>query len=197
MRTAQSTDTILDAALAVYGRQGARRFSMRAVGDEAGITATAIYRHFSDKAALASAMVERARRTLGSYLLEGLQGSDSLERLWSCAASYVRFVFEHPELYRLLFMDPLDERLPDVHAMRAGEDAAPFRFMIDRIREAMDAGLLAPGDPGFVALSVWAHVHGLCTLYLSGRVPTDDLQTLCRASLGHLYEGLERRQDDE
>ena len=169
---------------------------MRAVASVAGITATAIYRHYPDKAALGRAIVERARRLLGGYLLDGLTGDDSLERVWSCADSYVRFVTDYPQLYRLLFMDPLDLALPDVHEMQAGDEAAPFRFVVDRIREAMADGHLAGGDPGRVGLSVWAHVHGLCALALASRVPSGDLPALCRASLTDLYEGLRRREVD-
>jgi AcrR family transcriptional regulator len=168
---------------------------MRAVAAEAGITATAIYRHYPDKAALARALVEEARRRLGGYLVDGISGRDSLERVWSCAGSYVRFVTDYPQLYRLLFMDPLDPTLPDVHEMQAGGEAAPFRFVVDRIREAMADGHLADGDPGRVGLSVWAHLHGICTLALAGRVPAGDLQALCMASLADLYEGLRRRKN--
>jgi AcrR family transcriptional regulator len=189
-------EAIQDATVAVYGREGSQGFSMRAVAVEAGITATAIYRHFGDKAALARALVERARRLLGGYMLDGLSGKDSVERLRSCTASYVRFVSDHPQLYRLLFMDPLDHDLPDVHALQSGEEAAPFRFVIDRIREAMDEGFLALGDPGKVTLTVWAIVHGLCTLAIAGRVPAGDLQGLCVASLSDLYDGLKRRDGD-
>jgi AcrR family transcriptional regulator len=193
MKPKDTHETILDAAVAVYGRRGSRGFSMRSVAAGAGITPTAIYRHFPDKAALARALVERVRRLLGGYLLDGISGRDSLERLWACGDSYVRFVVDHPQLYRLLFTDPLDADLPDVQEMQSVEQALPFHFVIDRIREAMADGFLAGGDPGKVALSVWAHIHGLCTLSLAGRVPADRLQALARSSLADLYDGLKRR----
>ena len=196
MKPADTYTTILEAAVTVYGREGTRGFSMRAVAAEADITATAIYRHFPDKAALARALLERARRQLGNYLLDGMSGEDSLKRVWSCADSYVRFVRDYPQLYRLLFMDPLDAALPDVHELQTGNEATPFRFVADRIREAMADGFLAAGDPARAALSVWAHVHGLCTLALAGRVPLADLQTISVASLTDLYEGLKRRKAD-
>ena len=167
---------------------------MRSVAAEAGITATAIYRHYPDKAALACALVERARRLLGGYLLDGIHGDDSLERLWSCADSYVGFFSAYPQLYRLLFLDPLAADLPVVDELQDTMAAAPFRFLIDRIREATADGFLAVGDPGKAALSVWAHLHGLCALSLAGRIPTEQLQSVARASLQDLHEGLRRRK---
>lgn len=187
-------ERILEAALSVYRRQGARGFSMRAVAADAGITATAIYRHFPDKRALAAALVARARELLGGRMFEGLRGADSLERVWSCGDSYAGFAQDHPQLYRLLFVEPLDESLPDVRRMQSGEEAAPFRFVVDRMREAVDDGHLG-GEPTHLALTVWAHLHGLCMLLLAGRVPSHDFRELCRSSLGHLYEGIKNRRE--
>jgi AcrR family transcriptional regulator len=183
-------DRILEAALAVYGCDGNRGFTMRAAAAEVGITATAIYRHFPDKAALSHALVERARRLLGMCLLDGITGRTSLERLWSCAASYVRFARDYPQLYRLLFIDPIVDELPVVHEMQPGEEPAPFRFVVDRVREAMADGFLTAGDPQRIALSVWVHVHGVCTLALAGRLPGEALGRICEESLTCLYEGL-------
>lgn len=193
MSTMKSPDTrraILDAAVTVYGRAGVPGFSMRAVAAEAGITATAIYRHYPDKQALALALVERAREMLGSCLLEGVRGSDSLERLWSCGEGYIRFAREHPQLYRLLFLDPLQDSLPDARVIHDHDDAVPYRFVIDRIREAMADGRLRPDDPARVGLSVWAHLHGVCALSLAGRVRSEDLPAVARMSLRHLLDGL-------
>ena len=189
--------SILDAAIAVYNRDGARGFSMRAVAAELGITATAIYRHYPDKAALARALLDRARQLLGGFLLDGIRGNDSLERLWSCADSYMRFVGEHPQLYRLLFLDPLEEMLPHIRSVEDRHEAFPLHFVIDRIREAMEDGLLGRRDPALAALTVWAHLHGLCSLSLAGRVPAESLPTVARASLKHLYEGLRSENRDE
>jgi AcrR family transcriptional regulator len=192
----ETRNSILDAALAVYGRAGARGFSMRAVAADVGITATAIYRHYPDKAALGRALLERARQLLGGFLLEGVRGKDALERLWSCADAYVRFAVEHPQLYRLLFLDPLDEALPDLRSLADRREDVPFHFVVDRIREAMDEGIIARTDPMRAGLTVWAHVHGLCALSLAGRLPGESLPQVARESLQTLYEGLRLEKND-
>ena len=191
-----SMHAILDAAVTVYLRRGARGFSMRSVGAEAGITATAIYSHFPDKAALVQGLVDRARQVLGTHLLDGISGTDSLQRLWSCAGSYVRYACDYPQFYRLLFMESFEDVVPDVHEMQSGSDAAPFQFMIDRMREAMADGYLAEGDPAEAALAAWAHIHGLCTLALVGRIPLEDLEAICEKNLTYLLEGLKGKESN-
>jgi len=195
MNTGDTKTHILAAAIAAYGRVGSHGFSMRVVAAEAGITATAIYRHFADKEALVQAMVERARAIFAGYLFEGISGADSLERLWSCARSYVRFALEYPRLYQLLFLDPINPTLPNVHDIGENEDAKPFRFVVDRIREAMAHGFIRKGVPEEAALSIWAHIHGLCALAFAGRIPNEELQATCARSLSDLLAGLSPRSD--
>jgi hypothetical protein len=45
-----------------------------------------------------------------------------------------------------------------------------FLFLVDRIRECIDAGVFPPGDPATVALWVWSQVHGLSSLWLLGQL---------------------------
>jgi len=45
---------------------------------------------------------------------------------------------------------------------------------VDRVRECMDAGILRPGDPVQVSLTMWAHAHGLISLYHGRHFPMDE-----------------------
>ena len=51
-------DRIVKAALAIAGREGADGLTMRALADELGVTATALYHHVADKKALIALMVD-------------------------------------------------------------------------------------------------------------------------------------------
>ena len=56
----------------------------------------------------------------------------------------------------------------------AGQNAATFRFLVDRIRDCAAEGVLRIDDPEEAALTVWAHVHGLVSLYLAGKLPISE-----------------------
>ena len=43
----------------------------------------------------------------------------------------------------------------------------------DRVRECIDAGLLQPLDPTAVATTLWAHAHGLISIFLRGWLHMD------------------------
>ena len=54
-----STESILDAALALLDREGAEALTMRRLGGELGVEAMSLYRHVADRAALLEALADR------------------------------------------------------------------------------------------------------------------------------------------
>jgi hypothetical protein len=74
--------------------------------------------------------------------------------------------------------------------------------VVDRVRECADAGVLVVDDPEEMALSIWAHIHGLVSLHLARKLPRDEraFRRLCARSLGHLvraFAGPRLRPIDE
>ena len=69
-----------------------------------------------------------------------------------------------------------------------------FQFLIDRVRECMDAGVIARSDPQQTAVQVWAHLHGLVSLRVSGLLDQvgDDraFSEMYRQSVARLFRGL-------
>ena len=66
------------------------------------------------------------------------------------------------------------------------------QFMVDRVREGMDYGMLKPGPPETVAWTIWAHWHGLVSIYHRGffRIDEAEFRQLFRESSWRLMEGL-------
>jgi AcrR family transcriptional regulator len=54
-----STESILDAALALIDREGAEALTMRRLGGELGVEAMSLYRHVADRAALLEGLADR------------------------------------------------------------------------------------------------------------------------------------------
>jgi hypothetical protein len=57
---------------------------------------------------------------------------------------------------------------PPKQAAKAPEPT--FQFLVDRVRECMQEGILREEDPTQVAAVIWAFVHGLVSLRLSGHL---------------------------
>ncbi len=169
-------DAILLAAHRIYLDEGLPGLSMRHVAREAGISATAIYRHFADKEEMLFHLVEEGNQQFLNYLSRGLLGTTPMERMQLCGQGYCDFALDHPSYYRILFMAPKEhlglEKLNKV----ASESFGPtFTFLVDRVRECMGAKVMAKSDPERVAVMIWAHTHGLCSLRLSNHLDMLDV----------------------
>ena len=150
---------------------GVDTLTLRGVGARLGVSRTALYRHFSDKRALLAAVAAEGFATLRRELLAGWNdGAHGAEGLAAMGDAYVRFAVTHPSHYRVMFGGALDSRVvaPDVD----GESTDAFGVLLDAITEQQRAGIVRPDDPLKLALFVWAEVHGIAMLALSGVLPT-------------------------
>jgi hypothetical protein len=76
----------------------------------------------------------------------------------------------------------------DIKAMGCGL----HQFWMDRVRECQDAGILREGDPLQLSLTMWAHAHGLLSLYHHGhfRMDAQAFRTQFKASSRVMMRGL-------
>ncbi len=151
---------LLDAAadlIAAHGEMDA--VSLRAVARRAGVSATAVYRHFDDHVELLRAAVEHCWSTFYDQLRTAAAASDDpFVAFRSMGDAYVAYAMERPGQYRVLFSDKVD--LGDGNAPGG---LAAFQLLVDGIAAMLDA-LGDPRDPFFVAVQVHTWIHGMVDL---------------------------------
>lgn len=162
-------DDILNAATRIYVDDGPGALSMRRVAKAVGVSATAIYRHFESKEALLIALGLRASRMFATYLMRALRASSPMERMREIGRAYRDFAMEHASYYRVLFMLPHPE-FKTLTEETAAEFESTFLLLVDRVSECQREGVFDDEDTQALALSIWAHVHGLVCLYLDHRL---------------------------
>lgn len=197
-----STKALLVAAARdLFLEAGPAHFSLREIARRVGISAPAIYRHFDGKEALLAAACTQGFAVFGSYLVRALGAPSPRDRLRATGAEYLRFALENPLDYRFIFMGaPEDARPPKprseptVGRLTGLPEDTTFRLLVDRVRECIDAQVLADADPEETAVLIWAHVHGLVALRLSGHLGAvgDDraFATFYARSVDRLLDGL-------
>jgi AcrR family transcriptional regulator len=182
---------LLEQAVRTIQSHGLDQLTLRAVGRDLGVSRTALYRHFADKAALVEAVAAQGFRTLRERLNdawtangEGRAGFDAM------AAAYVRFALEQPSHYRVMFGGALDEHTcdPDLPV----EGAAAFQALVDAIVWQQRASLLRADDPMQVANYVWSLVHGISMLALDGRLRStpDEIDALVAFAVERIRSGI-------
>lgn len=139
-------------------------FSLRAIAREVGVSATAPYRHFTDRDALESALAAQGLRDLKAGLTEGRAPAGSIEDLGELAVAYVEFALRRPALFRLMFGNACDEGSEE--RVRAASE------IHDLLRMAM-TDVFPGGDPEALASAGWAFAHGMACLHIDGKLAAD------------------------
>jgi AcrR family transcriptional regulator len=184
-------EKISAAAQELYLRGGVEGVSMRKVAERAGVSAPAIYRHFKSKAALLNEIVAAGLRILEGYLRPALEAPTPSERLRRLIDRYLAFTIEQPRYFDFAFLIP-SRNIGQFSEEIAKGNWLTFRLAVDQVRACMEQGLFRKDDPLATAIAIWAEVHGLVTLYRTGRFGLDEqvFREIYRTSVERVLRGL-------
>jgi AcrR family transcriptional regulator len=185
---------LVDAAVSMIREQGVQAFTLRSVGARVGVSRTALYRHFDDKAALLARVASEGFRRLHAALAMAIataskRGADPLPAM---AAAYVHFAADNPSHYQTMFGGFLTDwsEYPDL--ITHGD--AAFNILMDAIRGEQERGKIGPGDPIELAEITWSLSHGIATLGMArhlARTPTS-IEELAVLGCRFLEDGMRR-----
>ena len=159
---------LLQAAVRTIGNHGIDALTLRGVGSTLGVSRTALYRHFRDKAALLAAVGAEGFRTLRAELSESWErGGRGQRGFQAMGVAYVQFAVAHPSHYRVMFgADIFGAEYSDL----AQESTGAFQVLVDGIVELQGRHLARRDDPRQMAMFVWATTHGVAMLAIDGRL---------------------------
>lgn len=145
--------------------------SLREIARTAGVSATAVYRHFPDKAALLLALCMEGNEELGRFQHQAMQvaggGKAGLDEV---GRAYVRFALANPTLFRLMMSTVPAE---DMTRQALEQTSSGMRLLRESIAHLTPQDA-SEEDRRIFAIQAWAHVHGLAMLMLDGLLPASD-----------------------
>ena len=177
---------------------GAPALSLRAIARELKITAPAIYNYFPDRDALVTALIIDAYTSFGDSQIEArdtVAPEDALGRMMATGMAYRNWAHTYPQRYQLIFGTPIPgyeapfmEILPFgarslsglvsvVEQLRvAGKlNVKSFPEVKEEYKASFEIWKTYGGDVDILSLSVamiiWARVHGIVSLEISGNLP--------------------------
>ena len=149
--------------------QSSGDFSMRQLADSLGISAPALYHHFTSKQELLDRVADQGFAAFGSRL-RALEGAEPREVIRSVLRGYRDFARDEPNLFGLMFV----ARRPS--ARRFPRDFADHRSAVFNVLWKATAECLATGsqeDALYLAHDLWALAHGQILLWRAGRFESD------------------------
>jgi AcrR family transcriptional regulator len=189
-------EDILDAAARLFVEQGgAEGMTMRAVAAAAGVSPPAVYIHFADKDELIFAVCQGLFARLDEALESAAEGiEDRIEAMKARGRAYVHFGLEHPDHYRVLFMQSPGNQ-PHHYGPDEVKESAAFEHLIASVADLLsDIRVRDDVDVLELAIDCWAYVHGLVSLMISQPdFGWPDPDTLLDGHFDRLLLGLMRR----
>ncbi|MFT3723683.1 MAG: TetR/AcrR family transcriptional regulator [Hyphomonadaceae bacterium] len=147
----------------------ADELSLREIARNVGVSATAVYRHFPDKAALLSALAEAGGERMASAFSKAMaaekSGKDAFDAM---GRAYVKFALANPSLFRLMTASKAWRE------KGGGADGSRGMGMLVDALQGLSGGSLSRQKANIQRLQAWSIVHGLAMLMLDGQVPPDD-----------------------
>jgi len=186
-------DIILACARDQYLSDGYKGLSMRKIAVKAGISATAIYRHFSNKEELFHRLVKKGFGMYTQYLMPALEETSAELRFKKTMEYALNFILEQPKYFELIFVkSETKDELANFDDLRI-DSKISFDFYTARITECIEEGYLKKDDPSELSVLLLASYTGFFALYTSGLLPRSkkDIQALYWRTIDRMLKGVE------
>ncbi|MFI6792930.1 TetR/AcrR family transcriptional regulator [Nonomuraea sp. NPDC050383] len=157
---------LVDAGGRLLAAEGPSALTTRRVAQQAGVSTTAVYNLFGDKAGLVREMFLAGFERLAAAFAAVPRTGDPVADLLALGRAYRASALANPHLYELMFGRPVPEFQPD--AETAALIQPTFDTLVAAVARCLDEGAFAPAEPHDLAVRLNALAHGMCGLELRG-----------------------------
>ena len=165
---AEFRERLCEVAARLIVERGPEGFHMRELASALGVSAMMPYRYFKDRDEILSVVRARAFRRFADQL-EIAHAAEGPPVVKSAAVgrAYVKFALEEQTNYRLMFdiSQPPGKTIPELETQERRARA----LMSAHVHMLVQAGTLE-GDADLIARVLWAALHGVIVLHLSGKL---------------------------
>jgi AcrR family transcriptional regulator len=168
---AEFRDRLCEVAARLFVERGPDGFHMRELASALGVSAMMPYRYFKDRDEILSVVRARAFRRFADQLEKAHATEGPLVvKSASVGRAYVQFALEEQTNYRLMFdiSQPPGKTVPELE----NQERRARALMSAHVHMLVQAGTLE-GDADLIARVLWAALHGVIVLHLSGKLDGD------------------------
>ncbi|MFJ3666555.1 TetR/AcrR family transcriptional regulator [Streptomyces sp. NPDC090106] len=175
---------IVTAARELAEAEGWDAVTTRRLAAEIEYSQPVLYSHFKGKDAIMTAVAVQGIEELGDEMRAArAAASGARETLAAVGGAYTAFALRRPALYDAMFTHRVD--LPFATPEAPAALWAAFNELLGAVEPVAAQG----EDPGLLAETFWAGLHGLVTLMRSGRLPEAAHQERLALLIGHFTAG--------
>jgi AcrR family transcriptional regulator len=183
---------ILEAAERIFVAEGYEGATIRKIADEVGVSSTALYMHFQDKACILMEICERFFQELLARNAEiAARPVDPVVRTRMILEAYTRWGLEHPNAYQLVYCTRRPAAAAPLPHATAEISQRCYDVFADVVREIAAVGRLRTGDASSAAQALWLSCHGVVAMIITRpKFAWADRDELIQVTLDGLLNGL-------
>jgi AcrR family transcriptional regulator len=183
---------ILAAAERIFLADGYEGATIRKIADEVGVSSTALYMHFQDKSCILYEICDHAFRDLLTSNAEiAARPLDAVVRTRMMLEAYMRWGFEHPNAYQLVYCARRPVSTAPMPEGTADLSRQCYEIFSGVVREVAASGRLRTGDGQSAAQALWLASHGVVAMVtIRPEFEWVKLEELVRVTLDSLLHGL-------
>lgn len=186
----------LKAAAIVAGRSliesgGLPALGIRRVAEKIGVTAPALYRHFSSLEELLVEVTCQVRQEIGELMLERRKHVKShrdirkfeLEKFRAIGDAYIDYADKHPKLFEVAFIDHQEKSTREYSELA-------WQLLNESIAKFIELGMTPKSKRDSAPLVAWSAVHGVATLVANRAVSASEIKFFRSAVMDGVQDAL-------
>ena len=182
-------EALLAETAVMIAEGGVESVTMRGLAQRVGVSRTAPYRHFADKASLLTAVAEDGFKRLHQQMSNAANGENALQNFFQMGQAYIYFAVKNPTYYRLMFGPEGFQRADDETLTAVADEA--YMILQNTIELCQQEGYIKAGDPCLFGYATWAMVHGTASLLIDRQTHDDiDVETFIEITYQTLATGM-------
>lgn len=167
---------ILQGAKKLFIENGIEQTTIRNIADEISYSVGTVYVYFKDKNSILHELHTLGFKQLGGEMRVLMSVAEPMERLAAIGRVYIRFAVDNPDMYDLMFnMKAPMEFLKKVEEEEWNEGKATFNALKTTVQQCMEQGYFSGYQLEALSFTIWSTVHGMCSLYIRGRIKAVNL----------------------
>src|ERR1700680_4356035 len=144
--------TILSAAVKQLAHVGIRDLSLRNLAASLDLAPNAIYRYFSDRAALEDALASEAARQMELALRRAADGREPVTAIREMSSAYIKFAKDNRHLYDVMMSPHVPKHDATLHQ-------SLWTFTVEQVQRIAGSDRAAQAS-----VALWALLHGAVAL---------------------------------
>jgi AcrR family transcriptional regulator len=167
---------MMDAVIELLDEVSPEKVSIRMIAEKVRVSHMVFYTYFENREEIMHALIDRQQKRINQHfegLLDKARSEPVIEVLKVVLNDYAETAHEHPKIYRLFWMTPVEEGEGNerVHSYRHLEPS--LRNISQLLELGMNKGEFVQREPKLAAVVVMAIMNAPLMLHQCGKTPAD------------------------